>query len=165
MPYITLPDNTSFPVLDGETPEQALEAAKLKYPEAFGLPPNTTNLSHTIQTEANDISLEGAYLVGIAQLVSSVMWIVLLVYFAKAWKKSYNPLQLSIKWAVWFGGFGGCVYFSRAIGVLYFNLKYKESLEGLIVGCILLTISIGFIGFIFGWLYGKFYKFKADIKS
>jgi len=34
--YITLPNGTSFPILEGETPEQATAAALQKYPAAFG---------------------------------------------------------------------------------------------------------------------------------
>lgn len=39
--YITLPNGASFPILEGETPEQAVAAALQKYPEAFGFQPPT----------------------------------------------------------------------------------------------------------------------------
>lgn len=34
--YITLPNGASFPMMEGESPEQAVAAAMAKYPEAFG---------------------------------------------------------------------------------------------------------------------------------
>jgi len=36
--YLTLPNGASFPIADGESPEQATAVALQKYPEAFGFP-------------------------------------------------------------------------------------------------------------------------------
>lgn len=38
--YLTLPDGSSYPMLEGESPEHATAAALKKYPEAFGFKPS-----------------------------------------------------------------------------------------------------------------------------
>ena len=35
MPYIRLPDNSYYPIVEGKTPQEAMEAARSKYPKAF----------------------------------------------------------------------------------------------------------------------------------
>ena len=35
MAYVRLPNDNYFPIAEGETPEQALQAARKKYPRAF----------------------------------------------------------------------------------------------------------------------------------
>ena len=163
--YIKLPDGTYFEATPGEYSSDTYARAYKKYPEAFNLPPNSVISSNTTQMQTNEIITSGAYLEAIVQSASAVLWIVFFVYIAKAWKKSYYPLQLRVRWAAWFGGFGGAVYFSRAVGVIFFNLNYTESLQELIAGCLLLTITGGVLGFILGWLYGKIFKFKAEQRS
>jgi len=35
MPYIRLPDNSYYPIVEGKTPQEAMDAARSKYPKAF----------------------------------------------------------------------------------------------------------------------------------
>ena len=166
MAYLKFLDGGFFKV-DAESQQRlSSQATNDKYSYAtFGSVANAADFSNTTQVQTHEIDIGAAYSHAFIQSASVVLWVVLIVSIARAWKKPNSPLQMGIKWAAWSGSGISMGYIARIIGVVFLNHSDKESLREIIINVLLLGVIFGFTGFILGWLYGKFFKFKTEPKS
>ena len=156
-PYIKLPDGTAYPVLDGETGEQALEAAKVKYPEAFGLPKSTEVTSATLQSvsEPRPLDRERARYDTVTELaartiVAAVLFLILTTGTLKG--PRVTPIQTAQWVAAWLG----------AISVLALQKTSLIASPGdfflILIGPFLFYYFLGFVG---GFLWRKLRPLRA----
>jgi len=123
---------------------------------------NTTNSSNTSLVQVQPPYFNSSYYDALITAATGVFCVVIFVIIFKAWKAAKTSLQQGIKWAALGAGLGASTQ-ARGIAEIVFHLGYKvpEDLTFKLVG---LTVINSLIGFLLGWLYGKFFKFKTDSK-
>ncbi len=174
MPYMKLPDGSYIEIPEGTDPVIAWRKAREQFPDAFVIkteqPENIASPNNHYQKikigndssrselqytskPSNKLDIKGAAIQGIADSVFQISLVIVALFLIMPKKfKAKKPTEMGRVWFAWF--------FAVGVGMAFFTYK-KEGVTAALLFLFVITISIGSVIYLIGWLYGKYVKFAS----